>query len=417
MAHVQEIKSWVRKWLLSYRFADYTAAEHMQMVEKVAVRVGMKRLEHADENIRLPVRSAAHYMAQSALRPLSSRCATELIAMVLLPIGLARWYLAGRGHKSNPVPKVAGVRWNQLEYRYRLNTDIFHTPQELAADAPQTVFVQARYLRWEDIKLLVGAVRAAWPVLPLFWTQWVFKLAKEMAWARPLIEHHPSDYALIDAECDCSLSVLTWQAHKAGQKLYNVMHGDKFRAASDAFFEADRCYCWNEFYVEQFKLLHARSDFRVYTNPTFVLSEREKAIVGEGVGVFMPIEETLPTEAELQAFANALNQMAEHYAVRLRPHPMQMNQCDRIVPLLSSKVEITAPRAETSRDFILRHAVIVGSVSTALLESVLLGRQTVCFNCAYGDDLASYHFMYQMSNCALCPLESLDERVAQAMPS
>ena len=412
--HPAEIKMWIRKKILSYRFADFSSDQHLAIIGAVKAHVGAY-IDSPDENVRLPVRSLAQYMAQSGLRSYKSRIITEAMACVLLPLGLAWWYAASFRYKDERPHKVAGVRWNQLEYRYHVNRDVYHVPQELAHDEPKTVFAHAYYLRLRDLVLLGKVVRAARPVLPTLWLQWVFKVAKEMAWARPLLDSHPAGYALVDAEYDCALSILTLQARREGQALYNVMHGDRGRICSDSFFEVDRCYCWNQFYADQFRLLQARADFRLYENPNFVLHDNEKDIQGQGVGVFMPIEQTIPTEQDIRDFADALNRVAQRHPVHLRPHPMEINQCDRLVPYLSDKVSVCDPKAENSRQFILRHAVLVGSVSTALLESIMLKRQTVIFSCSYADDLLSYHYAYKQPNCHTCSLKALAEAIEQQL--
>ena len=406
MPQLAEIKFWVRKRLLNYRFADFSTQQYMKIVDDIADRVG-DAIHDENEIRRLAVRSAAHYNGQLVLRPMTSRIVTELMSWFLLPLALMRWSMAGMLHKGKSAPKVAGVRWNQSEFVYRLNPSMFHTPPELADDAPQTVFTQARYLRWRDIILLMRAAYYVRPYVGIFAQQWLFKVAKEMAWARPTLDAYPSEYALFDGETDCAFSMLTLFARQNGQKLYNVMHGDKYRASSDAFFEADRCYCWSEFYVEQFKLLHVRSEFRIYPNPVFQLSEEEKTRRGEGLGVFMPISETMPREEDRQAFASAMNALAEHFPVHIRPHPTHVNHAESFRSLLSGKVEIVAPRGESSCQFILRHKVILGSVTTALLESVMLGRPTVIFSSSYGEDAMTYHYMYREPNCHVCPLSEL----------
>ena len=411
--HPAEIKIWLRKKLLAYRFAELSSVQHLAIIEEVAEELE-SFINHPDDTVRLPARSVAQYMAQSGLRPIASRLITELMSYVLLPVGIAFWVAEGFRHTRSD-RKTRAVRWNQLEYRYKVNQDVYQVPTELVCDEPKTVFARTSYLRVKDALMLWAAIRAMRPILPALWSQWAFKVAKEMAWARALLDAHPAEYAMIDAEYDCALSMMTLMARKEGQGLYNVMHGDRGRIASDAFFEVDRCYCWHKFYAEQFRLLRARADFRIYTNPNFLLSDKEKAIKGQGIGVFMPIEQTIPTAQDVQHFVAALNELAERHTVHLRPHPMEVHQCDRVRSYLSPKVIITDPREENSRQFILKHAVLVGSVSTALLESIMLGRHTVIFSSRYSDDLLSYHYAYKEANSHTCRLEDLSQAVEKCL--
>lgn len=410
MYRLSEVKLWLRTWLLCYRFSEFSYQEHLAIIEQVKNRIG-EGIYSPDDATRLTLRSVAQYLSQSGLRPARSRLATEIISCVMLPCALGYWVCRGLLSTRSPQPRVRGLRWNQDEFRYWRNTDIYHTPEELLPDAPQTVFVSARYLRLDDIKFLWQTARIAWPFLGKLRIQWLAKIAKEIAFARPLVDTHPADYALMDNECNCAISILTLYARRHGQQLYTVQHGDLFLSVMTSFFETDRSYCWDNFYVELFKRMQASSNFRLYNNPKFTFTKEEKNTKRSGIGVFMPGIQTIPTEDEKNTFVQALNTLAEEYPVHLRPHPAYVNQCEALVPLLSKKVTITNSQKETSKQFIARHNLILGTVSAAILEAIMLGRPVVCFRGILLDDVASYHFCYKKPNCRLCQLPELVETV------
>jgi len=406
MYSAAEIVLWLRKWLLDYRFADFSREDHLRGIEHIYVRV-QSYIDSDDDMIRLPARSAAHYMAQSNTRLTRSLIITELLSCVLLPCALTGWLVAGLCAPLRNTVRARGVRWNQNRFLYERNPSAYHTPQELSGDAPQTVFADKRYLRFEDVAFIWRVVKAAWPLLSLFRMQWVFKITKEIAWVRPLIDSSPTDYALLDGEFNCAISVLTLYARTHGQHLYDVQHGDMAVTSATSFFEVDRMYCWNQHYIDMMLLTHARADFRIYENPSFILSEAEKNMPRSGVGVFMPDFITLPTQEEKDAFVAALNALSKQCKVSLRPHPAYMHQCMALAPQLSPSIEITDPASESSKQFLLRHEVVVGTLSSALLEGVMLGRPVIFIRNTYLERFSSYHFSFTKPNAHICDMHAL----------
>lgn len=409
--HPSEIKSRLRCWLMSYGYVA-PLANHLH-----AIATTKSRLEHAithdDEAIRLPARSLAQFLCQSKLRPLSSLLLTEGIAAVILLPSLLLWL--GRGITIVPTQreKVRGVRWNKDPFRFKRNPNIFHTPDELLADAPETRFAETTYMRWPDLCFMAGVAGQIVRRSPLFSLQLIFKISKEIAWARYYIEHHPSEYVLLDTEFDCATSALTLYLHRHGQRLYNVMHGDKFRSAMDCFFEVDRCYCWNEFYVNLFKEQHARADFRIYANPNFV--RKEIVAAGNGIGVILPVAMFIGGEKELRAFCQGINTLSGRYPIEIRPHPAYAYEQETLKPHLSDNVVFSDPSCETARQFIGRHQLIVGTTSTAITESIMLGVQTACVRCPYVNDIATYHFMFTLPNCHLVSSDALASQIIEIL--
>lgn len=405
---------WLRAWVLSYGYINSPHQEHLAIIEHIASQVGEK-LESRDERTRLVARSVAHYLAQSAIRPARSRCITEALSWFLLPMMLCWWWLVSLWHPCPKQPiRQKGVRWLKRLFRYTMTPHLYLSPDELAVDEPCIVHLKADYYRWEDITFLWRCFREGWRILRAPHLQWCYKIAKEIVWIRPLIEHFPADYAFIDDEGNCALSVMTLYAHTHGMQLYVVQHGDLNLTTTTSFFETDRSYCWHPFYAELLTQLRVKTDFRIYQNPNFL--PLVDTVLPKGVGVFLPsFVMTMPTDEDQRLFADRLNAIAKQYPVQVRPHPAFMNERDKLAPLLSADVEVTDPLAESSMQFTMRHRLVIGTASTALLEAVMLGREVVYVRGPYVDDLAQYHFAYNQPNTSLCALDELEETVAGKM--
>ncbi|MDX1975790.1 MAG: hypothetical protein SFT92_08985 [Rickettsiales bacterium] len=400
---LSEIAYWLRWQLMGYRDTKPVEA-HRAIMDRVAERFG-NSVNVKDETERLTRRCLAHFLCQLGLRTVRSRCLTELIAAVIIIPLTVWWTVKSLNYPALPVKKKPLVRWNKEPARYQNNPAIYHTPPELSQ--PEAVFAQDRYLRMDDWRLIHSIARLLWKEQKRYSIQLLFKITKELSWMRYLIEHHPADEVLIDGEFDCALSIMTLYCHRHGQKLYNVMHGDKFGSAKDAFFEVDRCYCWNEFYINQFIRGYASSDFRIYDNPSFI--KNPNAGEGRGLGVILPIQLYLPGKRALKALCDILNHLAERNTVSLRAHPAFAQECERLRDHLSPAVIITDFTQETSRQFIEKHQIILGTASTAMLEAVMIGKQTVCIDCPQVASLAAYHFMFTQANCQVAEMAALED--------
>lgn len=382
-------------------------ARHLQIIDGIAKKFS-RELDQLEEFRRLTARCTAQFLSQRGLRPWRSIIVTEVVALVILLPSIALWYAKGLGISPAKPVKVKGIRWNKDPERYKRNPHIFQTPDELLSDAPQTYFVESTYLRSSDIRFILKAARRILILSPFFSFQLIYKISKDIAWARHYIDHHPSEYVLLDTEFDCATSIFTLYLHQHGSVLYNVMHGDKFKSAMDAFFEVDRCYCWNAFYIDIFKAAHARADFRVYTNPNFIPQSGTRS--GEGIGVILPITLFVPDPNDIRAFCHHLNALAEKFPVSIRPHPAYAHELQALANHLSSRIRFCNPAQESVRDYLSRHAIIIGTTSTAITESILLGVETLCISCPYVDDLTSYHFMFKQANCHIITIENLIEK-------
>ena len=406
----------IRATIMAYDVGGVSHQAHLEIVDTLEEQFHAV-LHGADPFRRRVARSFVQYLAQRQMRPRKNIVLAELASYALLP-GLSIYLLInGLVNKPTPHPRVAGRFWLISRLRYDVTPEIFHTPHELSAESAPIAYTPLRYLRYADIRFLVRVYLQQMRLQKMPHGQWYLKIAKDIAWARATIEQFPCVYALMTDECNCSLSVLTSYANQHGTSLYVVQHGDLFLSAYTAFFEANRSYCWAEFYVDILKRLHARSDFRIYTNPAYVLSQEEKAIPAAGIGIFHPSFYSLTTAAERSAFAAAVRALAEHYPVRVRPHPAYFSEYEAMAEAYGPHVTLAPASEETSKQFALRHALIIGTTSAALLESLMLGRQVISIAGALVNNVAEYHFAYRMPNCTLSSIEELEQAAHRLMAS
>ena len=116
-------------------------------------------------------------------------------------------------------------------------------------------------------------------------------------------------------------SILTRYCEKNGIRHVNVMHGEKLFFIRDSFFRYNKCYVWNQFYIELFKELRAeKTQFEVAIPPSlrivaqinpsvdykYYLADERKEVIDKIIGAL----------SELQKQGNI---------VQVRPHPRYTN--------------------------------------------------------------------------------------------
>jgi hypothetical protein len=411
------IEQWfqrTRAWIIAYEHAEVSCREHQAILDKIAARLGAA-IEDEDPFRRRVARCVGQYMAQRHMRPAKSLVFAELASCVLLPGLLCWWLLQGIGLSNSGAARVSGRRWLISRLRYDMTPEVYHTPPELGNASLPIAYTPRRYLRFSDLQFLVRAYGYGSRLLSAPHLQWCFKITKEIAWARAVIEQFPSDYAVIADECNCALSLLTEYANQHGTQMYVVQHGDLFFSVFTAFFETNRSYCWADFYVEMLKRLQARSEFRIYTNPSFVMSEEDRALVKEarGIGVFHPSFFTLTTPEERDRFAASIRALSERYSVEVRPHPAYFHEYEAMAASYGPKVVLSPPAQKSAKQFALQHQVIIGTTSAAILEALMLGREVISVDGFLVGEVAEYHFAYRMPNCTLSKLDQLEQNAVR----
>ncbi|MBP02511.1 MAG: hypothetical protein CMM25_06855 [Rhodospirillaceae bacterium] len=200
------------------------------------------------------------------------------------------------------------------------------------------------------------------------------------------------------------------------------MHGDKHFYAKHAFFESSRCYCWNSFYINIFKKGYAKSDFRVFENPAFTLNNHEKIKTNQSqplsIGIATPHMATLgntftQAAAITEHFVDTINSLSKKYHITIRPHPFYKTELDSILRHLDGKTLVEQPNAKLPRKFLLGSHIVIGTISTLLIEAAKIGIQVIVIQTPAMVDIEKYHFLYTFDNVRKSSLDDLKKNIEE----
>lgn len=414
----ERLTTW-RMNALGYRYS-YNRAHDEQIVSRIWASMG-EDMEDADPRRRRWSRATAQYRAQLTMRTTMSVWAFELACAGALPFFLLGFWIFNTLRKHNESAESCDGVQLVFAKRWATNPEIFAVPDALDGQAVITRPLTRHQLSAGDLVFIVRLMGSTLRQGVPFPFQFVLKCAVDLASVRAALTPLQPAFILVYWEFSCSLSVITQRMQEHGIDVYNIMHGDKHFYAKHAFFEVNRCYCWNQFYVDLFKQEHVRAEFHCFTNPAFVLDESEEQYRSThgsgGLGIAAPHLATLNqadgnSEEEAILFADLINGLARHSSVTIRPHPFYRDDFEKIGQRLTPAVTIEEPSAKPARLFLLDHAIIVGTISTLLLEAAHIGCQVVVIETPAVKDLAQYHYFYGLENVRVSSLDTLEETIA-----
>ncbi|MDG2320593.1 MAG: hypothetical protein P8L79_10075 [Rhodospirillaceae bacterium] len=419
LSDLRKFISRLRMNALGYRY-EYNRAIDEKIISDIWTEMHTS-LQKPDGRQRRFSRAMAQYRAHLAMRPRVSVWTFEIASFFVLPFFLlgcwATYVLQGGSRDSRALDGLQLV----FASRWKNNPEIFVVPDGLTGKSIATQPLDHHRLSSNDSVLILQLLAQSIAQRTPFPFQLALKCAVDVAAVRGAVMRYSPKFILVYWEFSCGLSIITQAMNACGIETYNVMHGDKHYYAKHAFFEVDRCYCWNEYYADLFREEHARSDFQCFTNPGFVLSTAERAHLDNhqpcGVGIAAPHIATLVSQKDSREgaavqFADAINRLAKTNNVTIRAHPFYADDFNTIRPGLSSDVKIESPDSKPARTFLLDHKIIVGTVSTLLLDAAHLGCQVVAISTAVMKDVEQYHYLYTLENVTTSTLEDLSETIA-----
>jgi len=228
-------------------------------------------------------------------------------------------------------------------------------------------------------------------------------------------------WVIVYWEFNCALSFVNGSLKRDNIATYNVMHGEKNFYAKNAFFEVERCYCWDSHYIELFRRGFARSDFKVFQNPAFKIDgTQEMDRLPAGVGLIVPDLATLsadPQEAKhlIKKIAGACDSIAESYDVSVRPHPVYEEAFVALHPFINDKLKIVTIQQEGARAFILHRSLLIGTNSTMLLEAVHMRREVVMLDTPVSADQERHRYIHCHPNVTTCSIDALASTVLEIL--
>lgn len=100
----------------------------------------------------------------------------------------------------------------------------------------------------DDDILFINIIKKQYKLKKYF----VFKIACKIAQYRTIIKKHNPSAIFATSEYSFTSSVLTEFCRRNGVEHINIMHGEKLYDLISTFFEFDRCYVWDQHYVDMF---------------------------------------------------------------------------------------------------------------------------------------------------------------------
>jgi len=405
----------LRMGLLGYR-ANYDRSANEAIVSAIHTDYH-KELDDKDDCRRRLIRTIAHYRAQLKLRPFSSIFLFEILSTAALPLYLLWTYAKGVINPRSLKENCDGV---QLVFgdRFNSNPNIFQVPGELQNDDIRQRLLGDGILCWDDIKYVLYLFYKLLRYQSPYPMQLSLKCARDLAQVRFALRGLNPRYIIVYWEFSCSITFLTMALSAKGTSIYNVMHGDKDYFAKHAFFETDRCYCWNSFYEDLFRQEYVRADFRLFENPAFRLTKQEARQAAkcapDRIGFVAPNLETLgydrlEIEETIGKLANEFNTISGKHPTSVRPHPHYTSDFKSLRSLLSPTIDVAWPTDTLSREFVLDHAVIIGTTSTVLLEAAHLGRHVILIRTGPLESMETYHYIYGMPCVTVCEPSKISE--------
>ena len=151
-----------------------------------------------------------------------------------------------------------------------------------------------------------------------------FRVLLKVAKYRAIIDSFSQLNAIaITGEFIDTSSAMTQYCHERGIKHFNFMQGEAFGSPRQAFFHFDKCFVWDQHYVDMFTALGAPAE-------QFVVSLPKCLQIIKNDGIEKTIDYTYylggDADEELPVIRKALDKLvAKGYLCEVRPHPKWSN--------------------------------------------------------------------------------------------
>ena len=407
----------IQEFLLGYKYI-YDRIKNEKIIDKVYLKF-KNIIEDENEETRLTARTIAHYEAHLGLRPLTSILFFEILSYFILPLFILVNLIKSRLNKNKEKEQYDGIKCVFPE-RWKLNKELFVTPNLLMEKKIKTYPMTKSSLTFSDIKIIMVLILRAVKYGNPYPIQLALKCAMDLSKLRQAIKYYNPKFILVYWEFSCSLSFLTYVLNKNNIKVYNIMHGDKHYYAKHSFFEVDKCFCWNKYYIRIFMDVHARSEFIQFENPAYRITPKEDKWLNDyssdKIGIVAPHTSTLTDNSKelsdyILKFSRVINKLARENKVIIRTHPHYKDDFNVFLRYLSEDVVIENPSERESRFFILESRVIIGTVSSILIEAAHLDKHVITIDTPAIETVKNYHYMYNLPNVHNITLENLYEKI------
>lgn len=360
----------LRKYL--YRAANRVAVGQDSLF-KIPVKKQKEFLEKIKEPKDLIERSYNQYLCQRWLKSKFVNIMTDIGSMLLLV-----YYF------NKKEDRILGSEHAKAVYLgMGVSGDIIPEELEKAYSSILNVSKVGEYLDKGDKKIIKKLLQR----YPLSF-EFVLKCLIKVRMYRWTINMYSPDAIIVSGEYSYTSSFLTYYCRKNGIKHINIMHGEKLYYIRDSFFEFDKCYIWDSYYMDLFRRLRAFAEqFTVAVPPALVLKgsyvkkyDYTYYLGGEKREALVCIQELL------------IRLKAMGYRVAVRPHPRYSDMA-LIDKLFRGKVNIEDPYKIQIKESILSTENVISLYSTVINQAVNSGVKAVIDDVS---DVEKYELLYEL---------------------
>lgn len=331
------------------------------------IPVGVQKhfLELQQKPSSLIDRSYNQYKAQMLFVPWWKIWIQNIVACVLLPFILA--YLLFKslsdetGHNVEAIGEFKGLEEtlpNSVTTEFEIDNDVWDDGSSLTL---------------HDLPFVLHVV---WGKHPFFALKTIMKIAM---YSHSIRVHSPRAI-VVHNEYSFTSSALTDYCRLHDVKHINAMHGEKLFYIRDSWFQYDRCYVWDEYYITLFESLNVdKNQFEVEVPPSLKIDFNKF----QNTDSFSDYKYYLASysENELRNIVNSLSPIKKKgYSIKFRPHPRYSD-----VELLRKYVsndDIEEPKKVGILESISNCNYVVGSYTTVLLQAYCSGRNVILDDCS-----------------------------------
>lgn len=252
-----------------------------------------------------------------------------------------------------------------------------------------------------DIPFVLSLLQK-YPLHPYFSLKCLMKLAMYSS----MIKKYRPRAVIVHNEYSYTSSVLTCYCNKRGITHINAMHGDKYFFIRDAFFHYDRCYVWDDYYVDLFRRLRAAEGQYFISTPRSLKINTDIYKKEEDYADYKYYL-NLYNEREIKKIVDSMDVLySRGMIVKFRPHPRysDIELLKKYVP--SDKIE--DPYKVDIIYSISNTGSAVGICSTVLLQAYTSGKNVVLDDISNPNQYSQLvQLEYILSNKSLPTLSSI----------